>query len=62
MVFARILTSTGGKPITMAIDALFTFQTDIGLVMAMMVLSLVPGVALIWFVRNHIARGFQLRA
>jgi glycerol transport system permease protein len=62
VVFARILTSTGGKPITMAIDALFTFQTDIGLVMAMMVLSLVPGVALIWFVRNHIARGFQLRA
>ncbi len=62
VVFARILTSTGGKPITMAIDAMFTFQTDIGLVMAMMVLSLVPGVALIWFVRNHIARGFQLRA
>ena len=62
VVFARILTSTGGKPITMAIDALFTFQTDIGLVMAMMVLSLVPAVALIWFVRNHIARGFQLRA
>lgn len=62
VVFARILTVTGGKPITMAINALFTFQTDIGLVMAMTVMSLIPGVGMIWFVRNHIARGFTLRA
>jgi glycerol transport system permease protein len=62
VVFARILTVTGGKPITMAIQAMFTFQTDIGMVMAMTCLSLVPGVALIWFVRNHLARGFTLRA
>ena len=61
VVFARILTVTGGKPITMAINALFTFQTDIGLVMAMTVVSLIPGVAMIWFVRNHIARGFTIR-
>jgi hypothetical protein len=25
-------------------------------------LSLVPGVAMIWLVRNHLARGFTLRA
>lgn len=62
VVFARILTVTGGKPITMAINALFTFQTDIGLVMAMTVVSLIPGLGMIWFVRNHIARGFTLRA
>ena len=62
VVFARILTVTGGKPITMAINAMFTFQTNIGMVMAMTCLSLVPGVAMIWFVRNHIARGFSLRA
>jgi glycerol transport system permease protein len=62
VVFARILTVTGGKPITMAIQAMFSFQTDIGMVMAMTCLSLVPGVALIWFVRNHLARGFTLRA
>jgi glycerol transport system permease protein len=62
VVFARILTVTGGKPITMAIQAMFGFQTDIGMVMAMTCLSLVPGVALIWFVRNHLARGFTLRA
>ncbi len=62
VVFARILTVTAGKPITMAINALFGFRTDIGLVMAMTVLSLLPGVAMIYFVRNHIARGFTLRA
>ena len=62
VVFARILTVTGGKPITMAIQAMFGFQTDIGKVMAMTCLSLVPGVALIWFVRRHLARGFTLRA
>ncbi len=62
VVFARILTVTGGKPITMAIQAMFGFQTDIGMVMAMTCLSLVPGVAMIWFVRGHLARGFTLRA
>ncbi len=62
VVFARILTVTGGKPITMAIQAMFTFQTNIGMVMAMTCLSLLPGMAMIWFVRNHIARGFTLRA
>ncbi len=62
VVFARILTVTAGKPITMAINALFGFQTDIGLVMAMTVVSLLPGVGMIWFVRKHIARGFVMRA
>ena len=62
VVIARILTVTAGKPITMAINALFGFQTDIGLVMAMTVVSLIPGAAMIWFVRNHIARGFVVRA
>jgi glycerol transport system permease protein len=61
VVFARILTVTGGKPITQAITALFSFQTDWGLVMAMTVFSLVPGVLMIFLVRNHIARGFVVR-
>ncbi|WP_237154089.1 carbohydrate ABC transporter permease [Oryzibacter oryziterrae] len=61
VVFARILTVTAGKPITMAITALFGFQTDMGLVMAMTVFSLLPSVALIYFVRNHIAKGFVIR-
>lgn len=62
VVFARILTVTAGKPITMAITAMFGFQTDFGLVMAMTCLSLLPGMAMIWLVRNHLARGFALRA
>ena len=61
VVFARTLTITDGKPITTAITSLFGFQTDIGLVMAMTVLSLVPGLGMIWFVRNHISRGFTVR-
>jgi glycerol transport system permease protein len=61
VVFARILTVTAGKPITMAISSLYGFRTDIGLVMAMTVVSLIPGLAVIYFVRNHIARGFIVR-
>lgn len=61
VVFARILTVTGGKPVTMAINALFSFRTDIGLVMAMTVASLLPGLVMIFLVRNHIARGFVIR-
>jgi glycerol transport system permease protein len=61
VVLARILTVTAGKPVTMAINALFGFRTDIGLVMAMTVVSLLPGLVMIHFVRNHIARGFVIR-
>jgi glycerol transport system permease protein len=61
VVLARILTLTSGMPITMAINALFSFRTDIGLVMAMTVFSLMPGAAMIYFVRNHISRGFVIR-
>jgi len=61
VVFARILTVTGGKPISTAISSLFGFNTDIGLVMAMTTLSLLPGLAMIYFVRNHIAHGFVIR-
>lgn len=61
VVFARTLTITDGKPITTAITSLFGFQTDIGLVMAMTVMSLIPGLTMIWFVRRHISRGFTIR-
>jgi glycerol transport system permease protein len=60
VVFARILTVTNGKPISMAISTLFSFRTDIGLVMAMTVVSMLPGVLLIYFVRNHISKGFMV--
>ena len=60
VVFARILTVTGGKPVSMAIDALFGFTTDLGLIMALTTVSLVPGLVMIWFVRNHLSRGFRI--
>jgi len=62
VVFARILTVTNGKPISMAIYSLFGFRTDFGLIMAMTVLSLIPGLLLIYFVRNHIAKGVSVAA
>ncbi|UVO38406.1 hypothetical protein KUL72_08655 [Bradyrhizobium arachidis] len=40
---------------------LFGFPTDLGLVMAMTVLALVPGIAMIYFMRNHLATGFVIR-
>lgn len=60
VVFARILTVTAGKPISMAINALFGFTTDMGLIMAMTTLSLLPGLVMIFFVRNHLSRGFRI--
>jgi len=60
VVFARILTTTNGKPISMAINSLFGFQTDIGLVMAVTVASILPGAALLFAMRNHLSRGFKI--
>lgn len=60
VVFARILTTTNGKPVSMAINALFGFQTDVGLVMAVTVASMLPGAILVFAMRNHLARGFQV--
>ena len=60
VVFARILTSTNGKPISMAINALFGFQTDIGLVMAFTIASMIPGVILLFAMRHHLSRGFKI--
>lgn len=59
-VFARILTVTGGKPISMAINSLFGFQTDMGLVMAMTIMSIIPGAIMVYFARHHIAKGFTI--
>lgn len=60
VVFARILTTTNGKPISMAINALFGFRTDIGLVMAVTVASMLPGAVLLFAMRNHLSRGFKI--
>ena len=60
VVFARILTTTNGKPISMAINALFGFQTDIGLVMAVTMASMIPGAILVFSMRHHLSRGFKV--
>jgi glycerol transport system permease protein len=60
VVFARILTTTNGKPISMAINALFGFQTDIGLVMAVTTASMLPGAVLLFAMRNHLSSGFKI--
>lgn len=60
VVFARILTTTNGKPISMALNALFGFQTDIGLVMAVTVASMLPGAVLLFAMRSHLSRGFRI--
>ena len=60
VVFARILTTTNGKPISMAINALFGFQTDIGLVMAVTFASMMPGAVFLFAMRNHLSRGFRI--
>ena len=60
VVFARILTSTNGKPISMAINGLFDFHTDIGLVMAVTVASMIPGAVLLFVMRNHLSLGFRV--
>jgi glycerol transport system permease protein len=60
VVFARILTTTNGKPISMALNALFGFQTDIGLVMAVTAASMLPGAVLLFAMRNHLSRGFRI--
>lgn len=62
VVFARILTVTSGKPISMAINALFGFTTDMGLIMALTTVSLIPGLVMIFFVRNHLSKGFRIGA
>lgn len=43
------------------IPALFSIQTDIGLVTANTVFSRLPALVLIWFARHHIAAGFTIR-
>jgi glycerol transport system permease protein len=44
----------------MAINALFGFQTDIGLVMAVTFASMMPGAVFLFAMRNHLSRGFRI--
>ncbi len=61
LLLAKTLTSVAAKPIaaTMTRTA-STSGYELGLLAAAGALTIIPGAIVIWFVRNHIARGFAL--
>jgi glycerol transport system permease protein len=61
LLFARTLTITEAKPITATMTRTISATgLDWGLMAAAGVLTIVPGALAIWFVRNHLAKGFAL--
>ncbi len=61
LLLARTLTSVGAKPIAAIMTRTVSASgMDWGVLAAAGVLTIVPGALVIWFVRNHIAKGFAL--
>lgn len=61
LLMARTLTSVSAKPIgAIMTRTVGAAGVDWGLLAAAGVLTIVPGCLVIWFVRNHIAKGFAL--
>lgn len=61
LLMARTLTSVNAKPISAIMTrTVGAAGVDWGLLAAAGVLTIVPGCLVIWFVRNHIAKGFAL--
>jgi glycerol transport system permease protein len=61
LLLARTLTTTDAKPISAVMTRTVSASgMDWGVLAAAGVLTLIPGAIVIWFVRNHIARGFAL--
>ncbi|MEM7360502.1 MAG: carbohydrate ABC transporter permease [Pseudomonadota bacterium] len=61
LLMARTLTSVEAKPIgAIMTRTVGAAGVDWGLLAAAGVLTIVPGCLVIWFVRNHIAKGFAL--
>jgi glycerol transport system permease protein len=61
LLLARTLTATAAKPITSIMTRTVSASgMDWGLLAAAGVLCMIPGAIVIWFVRNHIAKGFAL--
>ena len=61
LLMARTLTSVDAKPIgAIMTRTVGAAGVDWGLLAAAGVLTIVPGCLVIWFVRNHIAKGFAL--
>ncbi len=61
LLLARTLTSVDAKPISAIMTRTVSAAgMDWGVLAAAGVLTLVPGMLVIWFVRNHIAKGFAM--
>ena len=61
MLLAKNLTSVAAKPIVAAMTkTASTSGYELGLLAAAGVLTLIPGALVVYFVRNHIAKGFAL--
>lgn len=61
LLIARTLTSVEAKPIAAVMTRTVSASgLDWGVLAAAGVLTIVPGAIVIWFVRNHIAKGFAL--
>ncbi len=61
LLLARTLTSVHAKPISAIMTRTVSASgLDWGVLAAAGVLTIIPGALVIWFVRNHIAKGFAL--
>lgn len=61
LLIARTLTVTSAKPIGAVMTRTISATgLDWGLMAAAGVLTVIPGALVIWFVRDHIAKGFAL--
>jgi glycerol transport system permease protein len=60
-LLASTLTTVNAKPIVSVMTQVYSAAgMDWGLLSAAGVLTMIPGAVVIWFVRNHIAKGFAL--